>query len=66
MEAIIVEKPHPAGPYGAKGIGEASIVLIAPAIGNALHAATGVRIKDLPLLPQKVLSALERAQTTAW
>lgn len=65
MEAIIVEKPHPAGPYGAKGIGEASIVLIAPAIGNALHAATGVRIKDLPLLPQKVLSALERARTKA-
>ena len=35
MEAIIVEEPHPAGPYGAKGIGETSIVLIAPAIGNA-------------------------------
>jgi CO/xanthine dehydrogenase Mo-binding subunit len=63
MEAIIVEKPHPAGPYGAKGIGETSIVLIAPAIGNAFHAATGVRIKDLPLLPHKVLSALEGAQT---
>ena len=61
MEAIIVEKPHPAGPYGAKGIGEASIVLIAPAIGNALYAATGVRIKDLPLSPAKVLSALEDA-----
>ena len=30
MEAIIIEKPHPAGPYGAKGIGETSIVLIAP------------------------------------
>jgi len=65
MEAIIVEKPHPAGPYGAKGIGETSIVLIAPAIGNALYAATGVRIKDLPLLPHKVLSALEDAQKEA-
>jgi CO/xanthine dehydrogenase Mo-binding subunit len=64
MEAIIVEKPHPAGPYGAKGIGETSIVLIAPAIGNAFHAATGVRIKDLPLLPHKVLSALEGARTS--
>jgi putative selenate reductase molybdopterin-binding subunit len=65
MEVIIVEKPHPAGPYGAKGIGETSIVLIAPAIGNAFHAATGVRINDLPLLPHKVLSALEGAQAKA-
>jgi carbon-monoxide dehydrogenase large subunit len=62
MEAIIVERPHPAGPHGAKGIGEASIILIAPAIGNALHAATGVRIRDLPLLPAKVLNALEEAR----
>lgn len=59
MEAILVEKPHPAGPYGAKGIGEAGIVLIAPAIGNALYAATGVRIKDLPLTPDRVQAALE-------
>jgi carbon-monoxide dehydrogenase large subunit len=59
MEAIVVEKPHPLGPYGAKGMGEASIVLVAPAIGNALYAATGVRIKDLPLSPDRVLAALE-------
>jgi len=59
IEALVVEKPHPAGPYGAKGIGEASIVLVAPAIGNALYAATGIRIKDLPLSPHRVLTALE-------
>ncbi len=59
METILVEKPHPLGPYGAKGIGEVSIVLIAPAIGNAVYAATGVRIKELPLSPYRVLTALE-------
>ncbi|MFQ5851526.1 MAG: xanthine dehydrogenase family protein molybdopterin-binding subunit, partial [Candidatus Binatia bacterium] len=59
MQAIIVEKPHPLGPHGAKGIGEASVVLVAPAVGNALYAATGVRMKDLPLSPDRVLAALE-------
>lgn len=60
MEAIVVEASHPAGPYGAKGIGEAAIVLVAPAIGNALYRATGVRIRELPLSPHRVLEALER------
>ncbi len=59
MEVILVENPHPLGPYGAKGIGEASIVLIPPAVGNALHRATGARLKELPLSPDRVLNALE-------
>lgn len=59
MEVILVENPHPLGPYGAKGIGEASIVLIPPAIGNALFDATGVRIRELPLSPVRVLEGLE-------
>ena len=59
MEIILVENPHPLGPYGAKGIGEASIVLIPAAIGNALADATGVRVKELPLSPDRVLKAIE-------
>ena len=59
MDVLLVEKPHPLGPYGAKGIGEAAIVPVAPAIGNAVYAATGVRIRDLPLSPDRVLAALE-------
>jgi CO/xanthine dehydrogenase Mo-binding subunit len=59
MEVIVVERPHRLGPYGAKGIGEASIVLIAPVVANALYTATGVRIKKLPLFPDRVLAALE-------
>jgi len=64
MEALLVEKPHPLGPYGAKGIGEAAIVLVAPAIGNALYAATGARIYDLPLSPQRVLMGLKANKRT--
>jgi CO/xanthine dehydrogenase Mo-binding subunit len=40
------------------GVGEMTIPCLAPAIGNALHAATGVRIRDLPMTPERVLRAL--------
>lgn len=60
MDVLVVEKPHRLGPYGAKGIGEAAIVPIAPAVGNAVYAATGIRIRDLPFSPDRVLNALEK------
>ena len=56
---IIVEKAHPEGPYGAKGVGEPGIIGVAPAIGNALEDAEGVRVFDLPITWGKVLLALE-------
>ena len=56
---VLVEDPHPEGPYGAKGIGEPSLVGAAPAIANAIHAATGVRLTTLPMTPERVLDALE-------
>ena len=56
---IAVEVPLPEGPFGAKGIGELAIVGIAPAIGNAIHDALGVRLKELPLHPERVLEAVE-------
>lgn len=56
---IVVEQPLPQGPFGAKGIGELSILGIAPAIANAIYDAVGVRIKDLPLKPERILAALE-------
>ncbi|MBI3079187.1 MAG: molybdopterin-dependent oxidoreductase [Deltaproteobacteria bacterium] len=58
-EPILVETPHGEGPFGAKGIGEGPIIAIAPAIGNAVYDATGVRIRELPLTPERVLNALE-------
>jgi CO/xanthine dehydrogenase Mo-binding subunit len=57
--SIPVAVPPPKGPFGAKGIGELAVVGIAPAIGNAIYDALEVQIKDLPLFPERVLSAIE-------
>jgi CO/xanthine dehydrogenase Mo-binding subunit len=58
LQSLIVEEAHPEGPYGAKGMGEAGIFAIAPAIANAVADAVGARILDLPLTPEKVLRAI--------
>ncbi len=55
-----VETNDPAGPYGAKGIGEAPAICVAPAVANAVHNATGKRLTALPFTPEKVLFALKR------
>lgn len=54
----IVETPLEDGPWGARGVGEHVMVQTAPAIANALYAATGVRFHDLPLSAEKVYLAL--------
>ncbi|HEV2283104.1 MAG TPA: xanthine dehydrogenase family protein molybdopterin-binding subunit [bacterium] len=59
---ILVERPHPWGPYGAKGLGETTNVPVPPAIANAIFDAVGVRIKDLPITPDKVLDALKKRE----
>ena len=59
----IVEVPHPDGPYGAKGIGESSIATTAAAVGNALYAALGVQIHDLPIRAERVFRAMRGATT---
>ncbi len=59
IEPIIVEKPQHDGPFGAKGVGDAPPVGVAAAISNAIFDATGVRIKELPITPEKVLKALD-------
>ncbi|MCL5046292.1 MAG: xanthine dehydrogenase family protein molybdopterin-binding subunit [Actinobacteria bacterium] len=59
---IIVEAAHKDGPYGAKGVGEPVLAPTAPAIANAVEAATGVRIQELPLTPERVFQALRRAR----
>lgn len=56
--AITQEQGHGPGPFGAKGAGEATLVPVASAIANAVEDAVGVRITDLPITPEKVLSAL--------
>ena len=59
IEPIVVETNDPFGPFGAKGIGEPGLVPTAPAIANAIYDAVGVRMKDLPITPEKILAALK-------
>jgi len=54
----LVERPHPRGPYGAKGVGETGTFAVSPAVANALADATGVRLRSLPLTPERVLRGL--------
>lgn len=60
IEPIIVEAKHDLGPFGAKGLGEPAFAPTAPAIANAIYAAVGVRIKDLPITPEKLLRCLQQ------
>ncbi len=59
IKAPVIETDDKDGPFGAKGIGEPGCVPTAPAIANAVYDAVGVRIKDLPITPEKVLAALK-------
>jgi CO/xanthine dehydrogenase Mo-binding subunit len=54
-----IETNDEEGPFGAKGVGEPGLVPTAPAIGNAIYDATGIRITDLPITPEKILAALQ-------
>jgi len=56
--SALVENADGPGPYGAKGMGESGVVCVAPAVGNALCSATGARVRDLPLTPERVWRAL--------
>ena len=60
VETIILESGDGIGPFGAKGIGEPSLVSAAPAIANAVCDAIGTRICELPLTPERVMRALHQ------
>ncbi len=60
IETALVEIPARDGPFGAKGIGEAPVVGGPAAVANAIAAATGIRLRRLPMTPERVWSALER------
>lgn len=62
MDVAIVEVPDPTGPFGAKGVGEPSLLPTAPAIINAIYDAVGVRIRALPVTAERVLAALREKE----
>jgi CO/xanthine dehydrogenase Mo-binding subunit len=59
IDTVIVEVPNPGHPYGVRGVGEVGIVPPLAAVANAIHGATGVRLRDLPMSPPRVVAALE-------
>lgn len=59
IQTLLIETIDPHGPFGAKGIGEPTAIPTAPAIANAIYNAIGIRIKDLPITPDKILKALK-------
>lgn len=61
LESIIVESHEPNGPFGAKEVGEGAIMPTIPAILNAIYDATGVRINELPVTPERIRTALKEA-----
>ena len=63
IESILIEKPDPEGPFGAKGLGEHVLIPTAPAILNAIRHATGAEIDKLPALPHRVRAAIVSAET---
>jgi CO/xanthine dehydrogenase Mo-binding subunit len=60
MEVILIEKPYPHGPFGAKGIGEIPMNGAAPALASAICHALGIEITELPFTPERLLQAVER------
>ena len=58
LQSDLIENGDGPGPYGAKGMGESGIVSVAPAVGNALYRATGARVREVPLTPERVWRAL--------
>jgi len=58
IECIIVESIDPEGPFGAKEAGEGSLAATIPAISNAIYDAVGIRLREVPFSPERVLAAL--------
>ena len=61
IEAVLVEVPNPRHPFGVRGVGEVPIVPPMAAVANAIKAATGLRMPDLPMSPPKIRAALDAA-----
>ncbi len=59
IDPVIVEVPNPRHPFGVRGVGEVPIVPPMAAVANAIHAAIGARLRDLPMSPPKILAEID-------
>ena len=57
IETLLLEVPAPDGPFGARGVGEAPVIPVAAAIANAVAAATGLRLRALPMTSERLWRA---------
>lgn len=60
IDTVIVEVPNPGHPFGVRGVGEAPIVPPMAAVANAIYAAVAVRLRELPMRPDRIVEALQR------
>ncbi len=58
VKTYLIEDADPNGPFGAKEVGQGPLLPIPPAVANAVYDAVGVRVDEVPLMPEKVLKAL--------
>ncbi|HVP18037.1 MAG TPA: xanthine dehydrogenase family protein molybdopterin-binding subunit [Spirochaetia bacterium] len=59
MHSLAIENEDGPGPYGSKGTGEGGLLATSPAVGSAVQEATGVKIRDLPLTPERIWQGLQ-------
>jgi CO/xanthine dehydrogenase Mo-binding subunit len=65
FHTVLVENHDGPGPYGVRGMGEGGLLSVAPSVTNAFARATGVRIRDLPLTPERVWRALKQRKAVS-
>ncbi|MDP6766798.1 MAG: molybdopterin-dependent oxidoreductase, partial [SAR324 cluster bacterium] len=65
MEVFLIETNDPNGPYGAKEAGQGPLLPIMPAVANAVYDAVGVRVDEVPVLPEKIFKGLSQLKTKA-
>ena len=65
MECVILETPADDGPFGLRGVGEPPIIPPAAALSNAVYDATGARITELPMSPERVFWAMKNVSNGA-
>jgi CO/xanthine dehydrogenase Mo-binding subunit len=59
IDSLVLEYPDPIGPFGARGMGEMPFLPLVPAVVDAVHSATGIWFDEFPLIPERVLTAIE-------